>query len=250
LAVLRIAFPERSPAELEKLATAIWGNVGAVMAEYGHLKTICGDQADERLKIEIHPGLRACRSGGRPAVFVAAHLSNFEICAAAIRQMAGPVTIVYKPLKNPWLDKMLAKYRRTMGCRLISSDLGPGPLLRELRAGRSIGIVMDQRHPGGTPIPFFGLRKPTTIVPARLALRCGADFIPVRAERLMGSRFRVTFHEPVPQGDPNEPEIERALGMTSAVHALFEEWIRACPRDWLPMRLAKGADVASPAPEF
>lgn len=240
--ILQVVFPEKSPAELERLATAVWGNVGAAMAEYGHLKTICVREADERLEIEGRSTVRAFQPGGRPAVFVAAHLSNFEVCAGAIRQAAGPVTIVYKPLKNPWLDERLARYRRSIGCDLIRSDDGPRGLLRELRAGRSVGLVMDQRHAEGKPVPFLGLMKPTTLVPARLALRCGVDLVPVRAERLAGSRFRVTFYEPIPQGDPGEPEMDRALQMTAMVNRLFEQWIRACPHDWLPMRLTKTSD--------
>jgi len=246
--ILQIGFPEKSPEELERLVVAVWGNVGAVMAEYSHLKTICVRQADERLEIETPSSTWEYRDGQRPAIFVAAHLSNFEICAGAIRKIAGPVTLVYKPLKNPWLDERLAKYRQSMGCDLLSSEEGAGALLRELRAGRSIGLVMDQRHAGGKSMPFFGVMKPTTLVPARLALRCGADLIPVRAERLEGSRFRITFFEPITPGDPQEPEMERALRMTSAVNRLFEQWIRACPHDWLPMRLAKAKDQQSRGP--
>ncbi len=246
--ILRIAFPEKSPEQLEELAISVWGNVGAVMAEYGHLNTICVREADERLDIHTWSSIPGNRLGDRPAIFVAAHLSNFEVCAGAIRKAAGPVTIVYKPLKNPWLDRRLANYRRSIGCELISSDQGPGALLRELRAGRSVGLVMDQRHPGGKRIPFFGVLKPTTLVPARLALRSGADLIPVRGERLEGSRFRVTFEKPIPHGDPCETEMHRALQMTAEVNRRFEQWIRACPQDWLPMRLSKAKDTPTSGP--
>jgi KDO2-lipid IV(A) lauroyltransferase len=246
--ILQTAFPDKSPEELERLVIAIWGNVGAVLAEYSHLKTICVRQVDERLEIETQSSTLGNRAGQRPAIFVAAHLSNFEICAGAIRKFAGPVTLVYKPLKNPWLEERLAKYRRSMGCELISSDQGARALLREIRAGRSIGLVMDQRHSGGKPLPFLGVLKPTTLVPARLALRCGIDLIPVRAERLEGSRFRITFYDPIAPGDPEASDTERALRMTHAVNRLFEQWIHDCPHDWLPMRLAKAADERSRGP--
>ena len=243
--VLRDALPTRSASEIDDLAAAIWGNAGAVMAEYPHLDRICRGEGRERLQIETRASIRALEQRDRPALFVTAHLSNFEVCAAAIRQSAGPVSVVYKSLKNPWLERRLAKYRQSMGCRLISSDQGPKPLLSELRAGRSVGIVMDQRHAGGTPIPFFGIPKPTTLVPARLALRCGVELVPVRAERLNGSRFRVTFYEPVPHGDPDEPEADRVVRMTTRINGLFEQWIRERPQDWLPMRPTKDKDSGS-----
>lgn len=234
------AFPERSASELEQLAVAVWGNVGAALAEYGHLGRICRDPTGGRLEIVRRSDIRAFRpGGGPPAIFVTAHLSNFEVGAAAARRMAGSLTVAYRPLKNPWLEAQLASYRRSTGCELAPLDRAPRLLLNELRAGRSIGVVMDQSQERGAPLPFLGFPKPTTLVPARLAIRCGVELVPVRTERLEGSRFRVTFHEPVPHGDPSLPEAERALRMTAAVNALFEEWIRAAPEAWLPLNLAK-----------
>src|SRR5512144_2581058 len=39
LANLRVAFPEKDAAQLEVLARGVWGNLGAVLAEYPHLDT-------------------------------------------------------------------------------------------------------------------------------------------------------------------------------------------------------------------
>jgi Kdo2-lipid IVA lauroyltransferase/acyltransferase len=240
---LRLVFPSRPAEEIERLAVGMWGNVGAAMAEYGHLAEICGDGAGDRLEIECRGDIRAFGDDAAQAVFVTPHLSNFEVCSAAIRHRAGPLAVVYKPLKNPRLNTRLARFRKSLGCELVSSDAGSRPLIREVRAGRSIGIVMDQRHEMGTPIPMFGIPKRTTLVPARLALRHGLELVPVRTRRLTGSRFRVTFYEPVPHGDPALSETERAIQMTTRVNALFEDWIRECPEDWLPMRLVKSGDV-------
>ena len=105
-------------------------------------------------------------------------------------------------------------------------------LLRDLRAGRSIGMIMDQRVDTGVPIPFFGIDKYTTLVPARLALRHGYDLVPLRNERLGGSRFRVTFYAPLKPDDPTASEIEQAKQVTRKINLLFESWIRERPADW------------------
>ena len=91
---------------------------------------------------------------------------------------------------------------------------------------------MDQRVDSGVPIPFFGIDKHTTLVPARLALRHGYDLVPVRTERLDGARFRVTFLPPLRPDDPGADEIEQARQVTRKINALFEEWIRERPTDW------------------
>jgi len=81
-------------------------------------------------------------------------------------------------------------------------------------------------------VRLFGHGKPTTLIPARLALRYGFDLVPIRVERLEGAHFRVSFHPPVAPPAEGGDEIERAVRMTERVHALFEQWIRERPGDW------------------
>ncbi|MFL5336167.1 MAG: hypothetical protein ACJ8H8_24095 [Geminicoccaceae bacterium] len=56
---------------------------------------------------------------------------------------------------------------------------------------------MDQRNDHGPPVPLFGIPAPTTLVPARFALRLEVYLIPVRIERLGSARFVVTVHRHV-----------------------------------------------------
>jgi KDO2-lipid IV(A) lauroyltransferase len=127
---------------------------------------------------------------------------------------------------------MLMDSRSALGCRLVPRDSSMRALLRELKAGRSIGMIMDQRVDSGAPIPFFGIDKHTTLVPARLALKHGFDLVPVRTERLEGAHFRVTFYEPLRPDDPDADELEQARQVTAKINRAFEDWIRQRPADW------------------
>ncbi len=229
---LGLAFPDKTPGEIRALARAVWGNVGALLAEYGHLDDICRRGPDERLETRVLGDIEAFRQDGRAGIFVAAHLANWELCAPAVRRYTPSVTGIYTPLQNPWLDRMLSKRREALGCRLIKRDESMRTLIRELHEGRSIGMIIDQRVDSGQPIPMFGIEKMTTIVPARLALRHDYELIPIRAERLEGARFRATFYPPVQPDDPDASEIDQAIQMTAKINALFEEWIRERPQDW------------------
>ncbi|UCC15439.1 MAG: lysophospholipid acyltransferase family protein [Gammaproteobacteria bacterium] len=228
----RLAFPRNNEAEIEALATAAWGGAGGLLAEYAHLRDICVTQADTRLLIASVGDVPVLSDPARPTIFVSAHLANWEICAGGVRKAGIPVTAVYTPLQNPWLDRILMGQRRHLGCRLLPRDESMRSLIRELAKGRSIGLIMDQRVDSGVPIPFFGIDKFTTLVPARLALRHGYDLVPVRTERLDGARFRVTFHSPILPDDPAADEIEKATQMSRRINLLFEEWIRGRPEDW------------------
>lgn len=227
---LELAFPARTPAEIEALAREVWGGGGALLVEYAHLEDICLGP-DERLEV-VNMGLPLGARRKRPAIFVTAHLANWEVCAAAVARAGLAATAVYTPLQNPYLERLLMRSRAALGVKLVPRDASMRALLRELREGRSIGIIMDQRVDSGVPIPFFGIDKLTTLVPARLALRHGYDLVPLRTERLGGARFRVTFYAPLTPDDPGAGEIEQARQITRKINRLFEEWIRERPADW------------------
>ena len=220
------------------------------MVEFAHLDDICVHQADRRLEIVSDGHVPVLQDPDRPAVFVSAHLANWEVCAIAIVRAGVPVTGVYTPLQNPYLDRILMRRRQALGCRLVPRDSSMRTLLRELKAGRSIGMIMDQRVDSGVPIPFFGIDKWTTLVPARLALRHGCDLVPLRTERLGDARFRVTFYEPLKPDDPRADEIEQATQVTRKINRMFEDWIRERPEDWWcsKRRWPKDAMPASGAP--
>ena len=89
----------------------------------------------------------------------------------------------------------------------------------------------------------------TNTVPARLALRFDCELVPTRAERLPGGRFRITLYPPVRPDDPNASAAAQARDMTTKLNALFEDWIRATPGEWLCLARRWPKDVERAAEE-
>ncbi len=78
---LRMAFPEKSPAEIERILRGVWDNLGRVAAEFAHIDRLWDyDPArqkpgrimdsDETEKIAIR-----LRENGKPVLVFAAHLA-------------------------------------------------------------------------------------------------------------------------------------------------------------------------------
>ena len=229
---LSLALPDKSPAEIDLLAQEVWENAGAVMAEYPNLPAF-GDPRRDRLEIEGDEHISADQTSGRPVVFVAAHLANWEVIGAAITRMGIPSCAMYAPLSNPWLDRKMRSYRNALGCQLISRDAGLRGFLDALKAGKSPIIITDRRIEGGKQIPLFGEDKESSILPARLALRFGVPLVPVQAMRLPGARFRVRFHAPLHPRDPEADRDDQAVDLAHQVNDKFEQWITARPGEWL-----------------
>jgi Kdo2-lipid IVA lauroyltransferase/acyltransferase len=244
---LRLAFPKLSTAERGDLVRAVWGNAGAVLAEYPHFKAICHDDFDGHFEFVENWNLDEYRAGKRHGVFVTAHVGNWELTAAASGRQDIPITVIYAPSRNPFIDRLLRHRREALGCRLVSLEEGARPLLRELAEGRSIGLVVDTRDDDGVPIPFFGLDKLTTLAPARLAMRFGCDVIPARIERLGPARFRLTVHHPVRPEPALASDKDQAMQIMRELNRIFEQWIRERPEQWLCIKRAWPKTLEPPA---
>ena len=86
--------------------------------------------------------------------------------------------VVYTPLQNPWLDRLLARMRRPLDAKLVARDGALRALVQHLRQGGSAGLLVDQRVDAGEPLPFFGLDMLTSLMPARLAHSASASRSP------------------------------------------------------------------------
>lgn len=229
---LSIAFPDCERHGIETLAREVWGNFGAVLAEYPHLPVLTSPAC---IATEIDEETRRFLAHGDPAVYVTAHLGNWELAGLAITGQGVPLSVVYAPQGNPFLERMLQARRAPLGCRFIGKQHALRELLRELRAGRSVGLLPDQRIDSGAPVPFFGRDTPSPTTPAWLSLRTGCPLIPVQMKRIGEARYRAIFHKPMytaGQGD----ERGTVTQVTAAINRLFEDWIRQSPEQWLCMK--------------
>jgi KDO2-lipid IV(A) lauroyltransferase len=225
-----IAFPELTGSEIDSLVIRAWGRSGRVLAEYPHLGKILTD--DDRIIIDIREPLEACKKPAKPCVIVAAHQSNWEIVASAMAKLGIRNVSLYSPPTNPLLDRMLLESRQALNSDLLPRDNSTRLLMRALKQGQTVAMVMDRRVDEGKPIRFFGRDKLSTIMPAKLALKLKCDLVPVQVERLQDAHYHVTFHPPVRPEDASVDETTQATDMIQQVHQQFENWIRQQPEDW------------------
>ena len=171
---LALAFPHKNEREIEELAASVWGNVGSLLVEYGHLDDICVRDAEYRLEIASVGEVPVLENPEKPSVFVSAHLANWEVCAIAIHRVGIPVTAVYTPLQNPYLDRMLMRRREALGCRLVPRDASMRALLRAADEpdpqiiGEAISRLSPSTATAGMPNSLTCLkRSPSRMAPSR-----------------------------------------------------------------------------------
>ena len=122
----------------------------------------------------------------RPIIFVTPHLGCYDIAG---RFMSGrmPITALYRPPKQKWLEALMQQGRVRAGAQTASADAGGvRTLLKALKGGGNIVILPDQ-VPGegdGAWVDFFGRTAYTMTLLPRLAASANAVVLFFFAERL------------------------------------------------------------------
>ncbi len=231
---LSIAFPEQTDDWRREKVRGVFRSLGKSTAELIKLGQIWRER-DERIEFEVAPAARDYLAGDGGAVFVTAHVGPWQLTNLISLHLGLEISTIYAPESNAALREQMLMLRESFGVKLIPSDAGARPLLKELNAGRCIGMAMDTRLDTGVLIPFFGREALTNTTAARLALKTGSALIPIRAERRGKARYRVQVYDPIPVPDDGDTDA-RAVAMTFAVHHHFEEWIREQPDQWICLK--------------
>ena len=151
------ALPELSEGEIDGVIRGMWDNLGRVTAEYPHLhKFDCyGGPRVEVIGAEFVDELR---EDGRGGIFFSGHIANWEVCCMAATQRGVPVFQAYRAPNNPLIDPIIDRIRtRALGVRRYAKGAsGARQLVKHLKAGDHLALLIDQKLNEGIPVPFFG----------------------------------------------------------------------------------------------
>jgi KDO2-lipid IV(A) lauroyltransferase len=227
---LALAMPEMDEAGRRAALSEMWDNLGRTMAEYAHLGRFGGPPRVEVIGAEH---VRAVAASGRPAIFFAGHIANWEVPAMAVRANGIELPLVYRAPNNPFVDRLIRHARLPVTRTLVAKGgEGAKALIGLIKEGRSLGMLVDQKMNDGIAVPFFGRPAMTAPAMVRLAERYDLPLHPVQVERTGGARFRVTIH---PRFDlPSTGDRTKdTLATMTGINALLESWIRIHPGQWL-----------------
>ncbi len=176
------------------------------------------------------PGLTALQeahAAGRPVVLVSGHFGNYDVWRYALIQQGYDVGALYREMNFAYFNRFYVESIAAIGGPLFPRGRrGLGEMLRHLRGGKPVGILIDQHVRSGEWIDFLGHPAATALSAAELALKNDALLVPIYAvRRADGLAFDITVEAPVAVSD--------ALEMTKAATRSLEAQVRAHPEQWL-----------------
>jgi len=229
------AFPARSEPERRTIARAMFVHFGRLLLELIKFGTLSNAQMLARIESEGEDRVIQAYQQGRGVLFFTGHFGYWEMQAIAQPLRVRPVSVLARPLDNPYLHAMLERIRTRTGNSVIYRQGAIRKVMRELAANRGVALLIDQHlHTSDAVyVDFFHRPAATTSALAALAIRTGAPVIPVFALPLPRGRYRFVYERPVPPPREDSPDAVREF--TQRCTDVLEMYVRRDPELWLWM---------------
>lgn len=232
---LELAFPEWSERERERILRGSFRNLGRLLGEFSQLPHATPESLHSIIECRGLENLQAAQEKGRGVILFTGHLGAWELSSFALSAFGYPLSFLVRRIDNPLIERLIEKTRTRFGNRSIDKRAAMRPMLKTLRAGGTLGILVDlntQPHEG-VFVDFFGIPASTASGVASLALRTGAAvlpvFIPWDEEQ---KRFTLYIDRPLELSlTGNEEEDVREF--TALYTRVVESYVRRFPDQWL-----------------
>lgn len=221
-----LVMPDMTEPDTRRLIRAVCDNIGRTLIE-----TYSGNEfkiraATSPTRGEGFAALEQARQDGRAVVFVSGHFGNYDVLRSWLGSRGQAVGALYRPFPNAHFD---AHYRAAIGA--ISGPIFPrgrrglAELLRHVREGGWVGMLIDQHKADGAPLTFMGKTAMTALSAAEIALRYNALLVPFYGIRQPdGLTFELLIEAPIEHTTPEQ--------MTQAVNDSLETQVRAHMGQW------------------
>ncbi len=233
---LEIAFPSWTPERKTAVLRASFMQLGRHLAEFCHMRRYTPEQAASFIRYDGLERYLAAARRGKGVLVLTGHLGAWELSSFFHSLMGHPMGLVIRRLDNGLVDTRVNEVRCQHGNRVLHKDDFARGLLTEMRAGRTVGILMDTNMtpPQGVFVPFFGKLACTASGLARVAQKTGAAVLPGFLFEEPGGKYRLHFGEEIKLQETDDAEAD-ALANTARFTAILEQYIRSFPEQWLWM---------------
>jgi KDO2-lipid IV(A) lauroyltransferase len=232
---LAMVFPEKSEAERTRILRGVFTSLGRQLAELCQFPKYTPENVDEVVVYDGLENYEQAYARGKGVLFLTAHFGAWELSAFAHSLHGHWLHIVMRPMDNEFLDRLLQHYRTMHGNKTVAKDDFVRGLLAAMKAGETVGILMDTNMtpPQGIFVDFFGIPACTASGLARIALRTDAAVVPgftIWDPALQ--KYRLRFDPALALIRTGDLEADIAAN-TQIFTKVIEDYVRRYPEQWL-----------------
>ena len=194
-------------------------------------QTLDIDGFNDKIKINNEDIILKAIKDKRKIILITAHYGNWEYGSSFIPLRYLPTTMVGRPMNNKYLNKELNDTRTRNNTKMITTKEAGRGLVKALRQGRLVGLVIDQHNRTGIEVEFLGQKVLQADSPSRLALKFDAVIIPMFFTMQSFGKYTADVY---PAIEPKEYTGDDAIQkMTQKQADIMSEHILKKPEQWL-----------------
>ena len=228
---LRDCFPDRSAAELRRLARDHYRQTGENIAETLKAISMPREELAARVAFRNIDLARGLLAQGRPVILVAAHQANWEwVLHALSLGLGSPLDVGYKPIRSPGVDRLMRTIRTRFGTHMVPAKELLPDLLKRRSIVRGIAMLADQEPTSSEHqhwLTFLGRETAFYMGAEQMARATRYPALFVALRRLRRGWYEIEF---LPLALPGETLAPGEF--TTRYARLVEAEILAAPSDW------------------
>jgi KDO2-lipid IV(A) lauroyltransferase len=225
---LRNAFPEKSNFELLKTEKLAWRNLGKLGAELASLGSIDETHFNNMLELNGFEHVEKALNENGNFIMVSGHIGNWEMAARLCAQIDKEVMFIYRRANNPYVEKIIQSLRKPYLKNIVAKGSGIKSIVKHIKSGGSIAMLVDQKFTGGTEVEFFGKKVSAPDTHIELAQKTNTPVIAGRVIRKENGKFMAEFKPIELDGKTKQESVQ-------SIYTLFEKWISEAPSQWFWM---------------
>ena len=234
---LRIVFPETPQRWRNEIARRSFQNAGMNLLEISRLGMLTPENISRLVEYDEIAGLnnyRTALSLGKGILYLTGHFSSWELLPTAHALHGYPLSFTTRPLDNTRFESYLRRIRESKGNIVIYKKDSARRILKELKAGRAAGVLMDHNVSPAEGIfaNLFGVPAATSTGVALLALRTGAPVLPGYLTPLRDGRYIIKFLPHVEMARTGDM-VEDLRVNTQRLNNVIERIVLEQPESWL-----------------
>jgi KDO2-lipid IV(A) lauroyltransferase len=232
---LQLAQSQLTNRQRDRLLRRLFRHLGWQLVEFCRMTRYTAENIRDWIAVEGQEHYLAAKARGKGVLIVTGHLGAWELSSFYHSLMGHPMGMVIRRLDNHRLDAYVNGIRCLHGNRVLHKDDFARGLLTAMRAGETVGILMDTNMtpPQGIFVDFFGTQACTASGLARVALKTGAAVLPgfmlwEQAQR----RYVLHFGPELAFTRSANAEADILAATQQCTHAI-ESWIQRYLDQWL-----------------
>lgn len=237
---LVVAFPEKSPVEIEAIVLANFVNHAKYSLEILLIPRLGRHITSRQVEIRGLEHVHQALSQGKGLIFAVGHMGIFYIAGVIMERygcimndLAQDISLLkLSDIDRKILEKRLSEYQSAISGQIMYKGNFLRDLMQCLKRNECLSLFVDAKASTREElVPFLGKNSYLQPGAVTLAMKTGCTVLPTVTLRTPGDRWLIAVSAPIEMvaaGD-KDMDIRANLG---GIASLLEGWIRQHPEQW------------------